>query len=297
MTDGERVPAACPGLLDSQERRAGDPFLSDTVAGRNREEDPMLRRIRSRLTYSNVVASMALFVALGGASYAAVKLPKNSVGGAQIKKNAVSGAKVRNDSLGGWDVRNGTLRGGDVKNGSLTGADVKDGSLTAKDLRGSVQGAQGARGPQGPIGESGPKGDAGVKGDTGPPGPTYAEVEDRENPAGNPDTVLVEPDPTTITTPTSGRLLVMFTTDAFQASCTSGISTLGLYVDGIPVPDTLREFPVGVPARPVSVFGVTATAVPAGAHILTVGRDCPTGDPIGSAVGQNNNLGAILLGE
>ncbi len=40
----------------------------------------MLRRIRSRLTYSDVVASLALFIALGGVSYAAVKLPKNSVG-------------------------------------------------------------------------------------------------------------------------------------------------------------------------------------------------------------------------
>ena len=88
----------------------------------------------------------------------------------------------------------------------------------------------------------------------------------------------------------------MFTTDAFQATCTSGISTLGLYVDGTPVPDTLREFPVAVPARPVSVFGVTATAVAAGAHVLTVRRDCPTGDPSGTVIGQNNNLGAVLLG-
>ncbi len=40
----------------------------------------MLREVRSRLTYANVVASMALFVALGGVGYAAVKLPKNSVG-------------------------------------------------------------------------------------------------------------------------------------------------------------------------------------------------------------------------
>ena len=73
----------------------------------------MLRRIRNRLTYANVVSSMALFVALGGVSYAAVKLPKNSVGPTQIKKNAVTGSKVRNSSLTGSDVRNSSLRGAD----------------------------------------------------------------------------------------------------------------------------------------------------------------------------------------
>lgn len=55
----------------------------------------MLRKIRSRLTYSNVVASMALFIALGGVSYAAVTLPKNSVGSSQVKKNAITGSKVK----------------------------------------------------------------------------------------------------------------------------------------------------------------------------------------------------------
>ncbi len=105
----------------------------------------MLRGIRSRLTYANVVASMALFVALGGVSYAAVKLPKNSVGVTQIKKNAVTGSKV--------------------KDSSLTGADVKNRSLTAADFNGSVQGAMG------PAGTPGAKGDTGATGpSTGPAG-------------------------------------------------------------------------------------------------------------------------------
>ena len=95
----------------------------------------MLRAIRSRMTYANVVATIALFVALGGASYAAVTLPKNSVGAPQIKKNAVTGAKVRNSSL--------------------TGSDVKDGSLTTKDFRGAVQGPTGPQGPKGDPGTGG----------------------------------------------------------------------------------------------------------------------------------------------
>ena len=44
------------------------------------------RRLRSRLSYANVTASLALFIALGGTGYAAVTLPRNSVGSAQLRK-------------------------------------------------------------------------------------------------------------------------------------------------------------------------------------------------------------------
>ena len=39
-----------------------------------------MSRIRARLTYANIVATIALFIALGGGAYAAFKLPANSVG-------------------------------------------------------------------------------------------------------------------------------------------------------------------------------------------------------------------------
>lgn len=53
-----------------------------------------MRRILNSLTYANVMSTIAVFIALGGVSYAAVKLPKNSVGSAQIKKNAVTLNKI-----------------------------------------------------------------------------------------------------------------------------------------------------------------------------------------------------------
>ena len=52
-----------------------------------------------RLTYANVVATLALFIALGGASYAALKLPKNSVGPKQLKKNAVTTPKIKDRAV------------------------------------------------------------------------------------------------------------------------------------------------------------------------------------------------------
>ena len=69
----------------------------------------MLRRLRERLTYANVMATVAVFVALGSGAYAATKLPKNSVGPKQLKKNAVTGVKVKDNSLTGKDVDESTL--------------------------------------------------------------------------------------------------------------------------------------------------------------------------------------------
>ncbi|HEU4598919.1 MAG TPA: hypothetical protein VFS26_04170, partial [Solirubrobacterales bacterium] len=86
-----------------------------------------MNTIRKRLTYANVMSSIAVFVVLGGAAFAATQLPKNSVGTKQLKKNAVVSSKV--------------------KNGSLKAADFGAGQLPA--------GPQGAQGPQGPAGPAG----------------------------------------------------------------------------------------------------------------------------------------------
>ena len=50
--------------------------------------------------------------ALGGASYAAVKIPKNSVGTKQIKKNAVNNIKVKNGALLAGDFKAGQILSG-----------------------------------------------------------------------------------------------------------------------------------------------------------------------------------------
>lgn len=51
-------------------------------------------RFRNRLTYANVVATLALFIALGGASYAAISLPAGSVGPRQLRAGAVTLGKL-----------------------------------------------------------------------------------------------------------------------------------------------------------------------------------------------------------
>ena len=54
---------------------------------------------RPRLTYANVVATLALFAALGGVSYAASTLPKGSVGSEQIQAGAVRTGKLADDAV------------------------------------------------------------------------------------------------------------------------------------------------------------------------------------------------------
>lgn len=54
---------------------------------------------RPRLTYANTVASLALFLALGGTSYAALTLPRNSVGSAQLRTAAVSSSDIRDGGV------------------------------------------------------------------------------------------------------------------------------------------------------------------------------------------------------
>jgi hypothetical protein len=58
-----------------------------------------LHRVKSRLTYANAMATIAVFVALGGTSYAAMKLPANSVGSDQLKDTSVGAAKLKGGAV------------------------------------------------------------------------------------------------------------------------------------------------------------------------------------------------------
>jgi len=59
-----------------------------------------MKQIRTRLTYANVMSSIAVFLVLGGgAAFAATQLPANSVGTKQIKKNAVRTGKVSFEAI------------------------------------------------------------------------------------------------------------------------------------------------------------------------------------------------------
>src|SRR5919206_263099 len=78
-----------------------------------------MTRSLGRFLRHNTIGLLALFVALGGTTYAATALPRNSVGAKQLKKNAVVNAKIAPNAV----------TGGKVKDDALTGADVLESSL------------------------------------------------------------------------------------------------------------------------------------------------------------------------
>jgi hypothetical protein len=99
-----------------------------------------MKSVRKRLTYANVMSSLAVFLVLaGGTAFAATQLGKESVGTKQLKKEAVSLAKI--DAA--------------AKN-SLKGAT-------------GATGAEGPKGATGPEGRQGDRGEKGEKGDAGAP--------------------------------------------------------------------------------------------------------------------------------
>lgn len=74
----------------------------------------MRDRIRSKLSYANVMATLAVFVALGGSGYAAMTLPRNSVGGEQIRPKSVGASDLRTGAVNSRALRNKSVRLGDI---------------------------------------------------------------------------------------------------------------------------------------------------------------------------------------
>jgi hypothetical protein len=168
-----------------------------------------LKQIKKRLTYANVMSSIAVFLVLGGgAAFAAGQLGKNSVGSKQLKKNAVTTAKI--------------------KKGAVTGAKVKAGSLKASNFAAGQL-------PAGP------------KGDKGAPGPSFGafgvggcgalEKEVEEGPETYEPCAATGP----VNLPSSGNVLLIasaeWDNDDPEVSNLPNAGQCRLSVDGSPLPD------------------------------------------------------------
>ena len=85
----------------------------------------MIGFLRARLSYANVTATVALFVALGGTSYAVLH-----VGSDDIINNSLRSRDIRNDTVLSRDVRDRTIRARDVHRDSLGSRVIKESALT-----------------------------------------------------------------------------------------------------------------------------------------------------------------------
>jgi hypothetical protein len=94
----------------------------------------MIRRVRARLSYANVAATLALFLALSGS--AAWALGRNSVGTRELANDAVKGRHVEEGKLKGKHIQEGTLGGREINEQGLDAAVPQaDGSSTFARVR------------------------------------------------------------------------------------------------------------------------------------------------------------------
>jgi hypothetical protein len=250
----------------------------------------MTARIATHLR-ANLLGYVALFVALGGISYASGKLPKNSVGTKQLKTGAVTQAKL-------------------------------DPALAPLFTKPGVQG------PVGPTGAPGEAGAAGAPGATGPAGVAGVTADPRGLRTilltqGAPPTSTWTATQTPVSGLTAAGTAASTTFTADTASdlllsgvvgvtltCPAGsptpceISGVGAYLDGNGIQASQRPlpFPQSVNAgSPIAFdFNITseaAAAVAPGAHTLAVGFTQTAGTPMTGAGSTLVDLRALLGAE
>ena len=146
----------------------------------------MMRPVRNRISYANVMSTLALFVALGGVSYAAVQLPAGAVGPSELRKAAVESRHIRDGSVRLRDIDHRELCLALTSPGKSVRACQRAIEQMARTRRhpasddgtgihdttrlGGSQGAPGIKGDPGAVGPGGPAGQQGIEGPIGPQG-------------------------------------------------------------------------------------------------------------------------------
>jgi len=121
----------------------------------------LIRRLGKRLSYANVMATIAVFgVLAGGGAYAAAKIGPKEIGDKAVRAKHIKKAAVKTPK-------------------------ITDGAVTAAKL------ADDARSLQGPQGAPGPQGEPGAQGEPGPQGERGARGEPGERGAAGPTNVVV----------------------------------------------------------------------------------------------------------
>ena len=192
------------------------------------------------------IGLLALFIALGGTSYAAAKLPKNSVGSSQIRSGAVTQSKLEKSVQ----------------------------SKLAKAGAPGPAGATGAQGPKGDTGAQGPPGVQGDKGEKGDPGLSSAVV------GGNNTSITIAAgDPilsqTSVTLERPGKVLVLVT-GTFSVTCSGSCTRqIGATVNGVQVKGLYASIS-GTGTEDLSAVGLTDTLA-AGTYPVTITSRISTG--------------------
>jgi hypothetical protein len=119
-----------------------------------------VKQIRKRITYANVMSSIAVFLVLGGgAAYAAKKIGSNEIKGnsittGKIKKEAVTAAKIKNSSVTTAKIANNAVTTAKIANSAVSTDKIADSAVTnGKLANGSVSASKLASGFVAPTAE------------------------------------------------------------------------------------------------------------------------------------------------
>jgi hypothetical protein len=104
----------------------------------------LFSRARRGLSFANVMSVTAVFVALGGTSYAAVSLSKDSVGSWQIRtgavdksevhRGAVAASEIRRNGVNRSEIRRDAVGPSEVRQNAINTDEIADGGVAAADL-------------------------------------------------------------------------------------------------------------------------------------------------------------------
>lgn len=230
------------------------------------------------------IGLLALFIALGGTSYAASQLPKNSVGSSQIRKEAVSESKL---------AKSLRTKVNKVAKQGVAGPAGAPGPAGPAGPAGAV-GPAGATGPQGPAGRDGADGAA------GPPGPTSAGV-------GGVNTSITIGSLTsdvglaaTVTLPAGGGRILVRGSGTYRLTCGPGTCarTLAITVDGTAVPGAFQSFTGAGNAQTdheTAIAGLTAS-LPAGTYAVRARDKVQSGNALSGIAGDTFRVVALAVG-
>jgi hypothetical protein len=230
------------------------------------------------------IGLLALFIALGGASYAAATLPANSVGTKQIKKNAVTSEKINKNAVTSKKINKNAVTSAKVKDGSLQGADFAAGQLPV-----------GPQGPQGPKGDKGDPGTPGARGERGPSDAYNSFFGDSTAGATSPTELAKQPLP-------AGEFIAYanFIVRNIDPDNAPHSFTCGLYYEGQAgnvAPDNSLDFAqVTMVAGEQQTVSMTGPVSQDGSGAITL--TCYRGGPTGGGQVQINDIdiGAVQVG-
>jgi hypothetical protein len=102
-----------------------------------------VRKLRKRLSYANVMSTLAVFLVIGGATAIAAKVPRHSVGPRQLKANAVTTPKIKANAVTTRKIKKNAVTTIKLRDNAVTNEKLDDDSVTtAKISKEAVTGAK-----------------------------------------------------------------------------------------------------------------------------------------------------------